>query len=164
MPTQIVRVENPAYDPHISESHVNPRSITVSARAGVIETLAARKQLTVEQQQAAQRFRSTYDCVHSAGLRTLSFEPRVDVIGCTTLLPAERLTIAVAELRTLRNLLGQRGYALLVSFVAQDRALTEFGSSRRSRDTMIDMLKLGLDDLAVFWGYRKANAGLRESR
>jgi hypothetical protein len=150
-----VTLDNPAFSPSHPETPGNPRRIVVSInmRGNVIGLLASRGALSVSQGQAAERFRALYETVHLGGIYTPRVEPRVDSSGLASVLPAERLVGAVRELREAQALIGQRGFALLVAIVGQDRSLHELGTTRRERDTLVDLLRMALDDLAQRWGY-----------
>ena len=79
---------------------------------------------------------------------------------------SSRQADAANELSRARLLLGERAYALVVRVCAEGYGLRELAATRRERDTLADVLRLSLSDLASRWGFsgRGANRGASDDR
>jgi len=150
-PIITVQVPNPDWRPAVDGEKAFPREIEANknTKESAVETLFARGFLGASQKRAADKFAGLWQ-VAGGSVPALDYSmDRVD--GGKGDPIATRIT-ATRELQRCRQLVGLRGYEVLVMICAEGRALAEISPHKRERLTMADNLRADLDDLAVMWG------------
>lgn len=149
------KVANPLFSRAHHGQVGNPETIDVAinVRESAVETLYARGALSAPQKAAADRFRQHWETYASENVGAIDYS-RDHVDGGTAIEPVSQRRIdARQELKRCRIELGARSYELLSRVCGQGKALTELFASKRQRLTAADMLRDGLTDLAVMWGF-----------
>lgn len=144
-------VENPDWKPDRDGVSAFPRKIEVdkNTKESAVETLYARGFLGDSQKKAADRFSALW---RAAGGTVPALDYSLDRVDGGKGDPLAVRITASRELQRCRQLVGLRGYEVLVMVCAEGRALTEISPHKRERLTMADNLRADLDDLAVMWG------------
>jgi hypothetical protein len=127
-----------------------PEGTVVQLRDSSIVTLAAHGLLDADQVAAAFRFRKAWETVKRMRPAAIGFDEWV-AGGCRPPGFAEKQLAAAADLRTCRRLVGRHGYELLSRICGDGFHVRDLYSTRRERDTAIDMLRIHLTSLAQIW-------------
>lgn len=151
---QAVEVENPMWSRAHHGAKGNARFITadINIRESSITTLFARKLILPHQKEAADRFRSYYEAMGGAGASAIDYG-REHVDGGNIPEPIKvRHLEAGAKLAQAHKTLGNYGYRMTGLICGEGHGIRELTRNRRESDTLMDNLRMWLDELAGAWG------------
>lgn len=131
----------------IAESSAAP---VVAFRESSVTTLARTGALDAAQIAAAFRFRNAFEVVVDAKRASLGFQEWSDP-GRPPQHVLDRRAAASADLRDARALLGAHGYSLIGRVCGEGYCIADLFTTRRERDTHLDLLKIHLRSLAALW-------------
>lgn len=128
---------------------VRPDGEVVSLRRSSVSELGDRKLLNATQVEAAFRFRNAWLALEPMQRAASPFERQR---GQPTLAEAERIAGAKKKMRQCKALLGVRGFDLVSRICGDGYHIRDLQCrSRRERDTMTDMLRMHLSDMAAIF-------------
>lgn len=156
-------VEREVDDPDFTTDHKEgyagnrrKKTAAVNVHESAVETLFARRFLSTSQKRAADHLRELWE---AAGGKTSSIDYTMDRVDGGRGDPAVARLRAAQELKRVRDLVGLRGYDVLVKVCCEGRALGEQTPHKRERLTLADNLRADLDDGAAMWGYQTRHRG-----
>lgn len=137
-----------------SETNTAERVVAINLGESVIVMLQNRGKLEPWQSKAAERFRSLWEALGGAGAKAIDYtRTHVDGGGAGDITNQRQFNAGV-ELAECRELLGERLYSLVSRTCGEGWSFAQLAATRRERETMADMLRMALDDLAGKWHLR----------
>jgi hypothetical protein len=124
-----------------------PDGAVVSLRQSSVVELGERRLLNATQVEAAFLFRNAWSAALEPAPRPVSPFERRDR-GAPSLADVERAAEAKKALRRCKALLGVRGFDLVARICGDGYHIRDLCKSRRERDTMTDLLRMHLSDVA----------------
>lgn len=124
-----------------------PDGAVVSLRQSSVVELGERKLLNDTQVEAAFRFRNAWSALEPMPRAISPFDTRAR--GAPPLADVERAAEAKKMLRRCKALLGVRGFDLVSRVCGDGYHIRDLCNSRRERDTMTDLLRMHLSDVAA---------------
>ncbi|MEJ0092812.1 MAG: hypothetical protein WDN46_05125 [Methylocella sp.] len=135
-------------------------TVMKNIRVHPLDSMVARKTINAPQKEAGDRFLELFDRAEIGGARAIDYsQVKVDISFTHRGLP-KGVAEAVQELKEIRQHLGARYYALLVSVIGDRMAVYDLARARDKADTpatatlsyFTAALRLALDDLTELWG------------
>ncbi|MEJ0094538.1 MAG: hypothetical protein WDN46_14215 [Methylocella sp.] len=135
-------------------------TVMKNIRVHPLDSMVARKTINAPQKEAGDRFLELFDRAEIGGARAIDYsQVKVDISFTHRGLP-KGVAEAVQELKEIRQHLGARYYALLVSVIGDRMAVYDLARARDKAEKptyatlsyFTAALRLALDDLTEFWG------------